>query len=220
MRRSRDHPGTAELDLPVDLLSHTGNRGLRHSSLPWPPPLSPSPPHLLRRTNEQKSPRTQDPALWLWGTAVPLHSCKLLGNVFDFSETSSRSGDDNNSFFFLLFSCTHDLWMFWGQKSNPSHSCNLCHSRGNTRSLTHWARPGIKPASSKTLCQVLNLLRSNRNSLNTLLNHLFFPVLLKYTWQIKIVCTQGAQHYNLTHMLCDMVIFIRLKCVSPRRVIR
>ena len=34
----------------------------------------------------------------------------------------------------------------------------------NTRSLTHWARPGIEPAFSRTLHQVLNLLSQNRNS--------------------------------------------------------
>ena len=37
------------------------------------------------------------------------------------------------------------------------------------RSLTHWARPGIKPASSQTLGQVLNLL-GNRNASFPLLN--------------------------------------------------
>ena len=31
---------------------------------------------------------------------------------------------------------------------DPSHTCNLHHARGNARSLTHWARPGIKPSSS------------------------------------------------------------------------
>ena len=35
---------------------------------------------------------------------------------------------------------------------------------GNARSLTHWARPGIKPTPSWTLCQDLNLLSHNRNS--------------------------------------------------------
>ena len=33
----------------------------------------------------------------------------------------------------------------------------------NARSLTHWARPGIEPASSRTLCWVLSLLSHNRN---------------------------------------------------------
>ena len=51
----------------------------------------------------------------------------------------------------------------------------LCHSHSatsvtytaacsNARSLTHWARPGIQPASSQTLCWVLNLLSYNRSS--------------------------------------------------------
>ena len=35
---------------------------------------------------------------------------------------------------------------------------------GNTGSLTQWARPGIEPTSSWTLCQVLNLLSYNGNS--------------------------------------------------------
>ena len=35
-------------------------------------------------------------------------------------------------------------------------------SYGNTRSLTHWARQGIKPASSWILCWALNLLSRNR----------------------------------------------------------
>ena len=35
---------------------------------------------------------------------------------------------------------------------------------GIARSLTHGAWPGIEPASSQTLCQVLSLLRHNRNS--------------------------------------------------------
>ena len=52
---------------------------------------------------------------------------------------------------------------------SPSWVCNLCrslrqHQIGNTRSLTHWARPGIEPASSGTLHQVLNPLSHNRNA--------------------------------------------------------
>ena len=39
--------------------------------------------------------------------------------------------------------------------------CNL-HNAG---SLTHWARPGIKPTSSQRQCCVLNPLNHNRNSL-------------------------------------------------------
>ena len=39
----------------------------------------------------------------------------------------------------------------------------------NAWSLTHWARPGIKPPSSQTLCQVLNPVSHNGNS-----NSLYF----------------------------------------------
>ena len=34
------------------------------------------------------------------------------------------------------------------QGEDPSHAWDLYHSSGNTRSLTHWVRPGIKPVSS------------------------------------------------------------------------
>ena len=40
---------------------------------------------------------------------------------------------------------------------------NYTPAYGNTRSLTHWARPEIKPTSSFRLCQVLNPLNHNGN---------------------------------------------------------
>ena len=56
-------------------------------------------------------------------------------------------------------------------------AAGLRHSHSNTRcepylwpiwrlvaSLTHWARPGIEPTSSYTLCEILNLLSHNRHS--------------------------------------------------------
>ena len=39
---------------------------------------------------------------------------------------------------------------FLGQGSNLSHSCDLCCSCSNARSLTHCAGPGIKPASRRS----------------------------------------------------------------------
>ena len=36
------------------------------------------------------------------------------------------------------------IWKFWGQGSNLSWSCNLCHSCSNTESLTHCIGLGIK----------------------------------------------------------------------------
>ena len=40
----------------------------------------------------------------------------------------------------------------------------------NTRSFTHWERPGSQSASSRTLCQVLNPLSHNGNSPNSTFN--------------------------------------------------
>ena len=42
----------------------------------------------------------------------------------------------------LFLSCAHGMWKFTGQGSNPSHSCNLCHSCGNSGSLIHCAPTG------------------------------------------------------------------------------
>ena len=47
-------------------------------------------------------------------------------------------------FLFFFFRHTYDIWKFPGQGSNPRHICNLCHSCGNSGSLTNCARLGIK----------------------------------------------------------------------------
>ena len=41
--------------------------------------------------------------------------------------------------------------------------CDLNHSSPQGQTLTHWTRQGIKPTSSWTLCQVLNLPNHNGN---------------------------------------------------------
>ena len=48
-------------------------------------------------------------------------------------------------FFFFLFWPLCSMWKFLGQGSDPSHSCDLCHSSDNP--LTHCAGPGIEPVS-------------------------------------------------------------------------
>ena len=53
---------------------------------------------------------------------------------------------------------------------DPSHICDLHHSCGITRSLTHWARPGIKPASSQRQRKALNPLSHNSNSIKRFWN--------------------------------------------------
>ena len=40
---------------------------------------------------------------------------------------------------FCLFDCTYSMWKFAGQRLNSCHRCNLCHSYGNTSSLTYCA---------------------------------------------------------------------------------
>ena len=52
-------------------------------------------------------------------------------------------------FYFYFFSFLAALWHmeFLGQGSNLSWSCDLYHSCGNARSLTHCAGPGIEPMS-------------------------------------------------------------------------
>ena len=51
------------------------------------------------------------------------------------------------TFFFFLFWMPRGIWKFPDQGRNPSQSCDLHHSCGNTRSLTHRARLGIEPMS-------------------------------------------------------------------------
>ena len=46
----------------------------------------------------------------------------------------------------------------WASSATYTTACS------NTISLTHWLRPAIKPETSWTLCQVLNLLCHNGNS--------------------------------------------------------
>ena len=48
--------------------------------------------------------------------------------------------------FIFVFGCIFGTWKFFSQGSSLSHSCNLCHKCSKTRSLTHCARPRIKPA--------------------------------------------------------------------------
>ena len=55
----------------------------------------------------------------------------------------------------------------------PPYYAAVC---GNAGSLTHQARPGIEPASSRTLYWVLNLLSHNRNSVFSFSFFLFFLV--------------------------------------------
>ena len=126
-------------------------------------------------------------------SALDHRACSLLGfGYYSLSSRSERPQSFPNLlflglggflvfvFFFLGLHLRHmevpRLGVAWALQllALPcSHSNTRCkpHLRvtyatacGNTRSLTHRARTGIKPASSWILCQVLNLLTHNGNS--------------------------------------------------------
>ena len=72
--------------------------------------------------------------------------------------------------FTLLFFFSF-LWLYLWHMEVPRPGVELelqlwpmCHSHINARSLTHWARPGIKPTCLQRQHQVLNLLRHNGDS--------------------------------------------------------
>ena len=68
-------------------------------------------------------------------------------------------------YFFFLFTAAP---MAYGSSQARGRigasAADLCSRFINARSLTHWARPGIKPSSSQILCWVLNSLSHNGNS--------------------------------------------------------
>ena len=79
------------------------------------------------------------------GTSNPMELGYVIlpVRVRTYSPTWNLSGNTERFFFFFFFaSPAHEK--FSGEGSNPNCACNLCHSCGNTRSLTHCARPGIK----------------------------------------------------------------------------
>ena len=67
-------------------------------------------------------------------------------------------------FVFVFFGCTCGILKFPGQGSDPSCSCNLCHSCSNAGSSTLCAVPGIEPAPPQRQRQILNLLCLSGNS--------------------------------------------------------
>ena len=60
--------------------------------------------------------------------------------IFEYSEYSYLQ--------FFFPGCTHGIWKFLGEVLKPNCSCDLPCSCSNARSLTHWAKPGIKPTTS------------------------------------------------------------------------
>ena len=84
------------------------------------------------------------PALQIWADPWPIDRGSL-----GFEKIIPLNFVGGGGLFFLsvfFFFChTHGLWKFLGQGLNLSHSCNLCHSFGNARSLTLCATVGTPP---------------------------------------------------------------------------
>lgn len=93
----------------------------------------------------------------------------------------------------------------------PATSATCAAACGNTGSLTHWAMPGIEPASSWTLCLVLSSLSHNSNSQNFFLR---LSNTLLCGWSI---C--GLSYPNSGRLSCfsllDVVNFAHI-CASPQ----
>ena len=111
-------------------------------------------------------------------------------------------------FLFSFYSCTCVMWKFPGaagrgvrkleihlghmpqQHSIWVASTTYAAACGNTRSLTQWAKPGIKPASSQTLYRDLNTLSHSENPTSDF---------LKIEMQFK---------YHTTHLQCMIWCFL------------
>ena len=85
--------------------------------------------------------------------------CYKMSNTYDIP----RNLDVNlkiykmGTFLFSFFCHAHGIWKFLGQGLNPSHSCKLCHSSGNTGSLIHCDGSGIEPVTPQRQCWTLTL---------------------------------------------------------------
>ena len=97
-------------------------------------------------------------------------------------------------FYFSFYSCTWETCMFprpgveselqmwptpqpWQYQIWAASMTTAAY--GNTRSLTHWVRPGIEPTSSQIRCWLFNLLSHNCNS-HVLMFLIHNPILINY----------------------------------------
>ena len=97
-----------------------------------------------QRSREALVPMTDriPPPLWPWSCSEPESRLQWKGLIY--------------LFIYLLFKAT---LMAYGSSQVRgwigATAAGLCHSHSNTRSLNHWAGPGIKPASSWILVRFL-----------------------------------------------------------------
>ena len=113
-----------------------------------------------------------------WGVVATISV--VLGSTLEAEflprETVSYNSPSSYIFFFLFVATLVAYGKSPDRGQIGAAAVGLHHSLSNPRSkphlksmpqlagcLTHWARPGIKPKSSWTLCRVLNPLSHNRN---------------------------------------------------------
>ena len=82
----------------------------------------------------------------------------------------------------------------------PSHVCDLYHTHGNAGSLTHWARPGIKPLSSWILVGLVTAEPWWELLTQNIFNHLFFK------WGTKL---RKIQIYSIKMSFCRVFLLTK-----------
>ena len=105
------------------------------------------------------------------------NQCPSVGIYFPMVPLYNGSIKMNTTHFFSFNSHTRARGQIGAAAAGPCYSPGNTRSEphlplhaetcGHTGSLTHWARPGIEPASSRTLCWVLNPLSQKGNSEHT-----------------------------------------------------
>ena len=136
-------------------------------------------------------------------------------------------------FIFSFDGHTCGIPRFLGQESNQSCSCQpapqpqqrqiwaasttYATACSNTRSLSYWVRPRIKPTSSQRQHRVLNPLSHNRNSLFVLLNSLFWSLISNMILDSKEL--RGSSEHKLPrHFLNSSMIglqhYVHSRCTT------
>ena len=100
--------------------------------------------------------------------------------------------------------CIHQSTLQTQQLGIPPMSGTHTPACGNTGSFTHGARPGIKPASSQTRCQVLTPLSHHRN----------FSFTLSRWLPLSVACVIPSNCKSVVRCLPSTVKKTRL-CLTP-----
>ena len=84
-----------------------------------------------------------------------------------------------------------------------ARAAGQCHSSHKAGSLTHWVRSGTEPASSRTLCRVLNPLSHNGNS-----EMVSFE--LKYSWFTMLISAIQQSDSECTYIFFSKMVYDRI----------